>query len=364
MAVKGRYRIVVLLIALILGGCSRKTAETKETSGYSVYYTNLEGTRLEARPFTPTSERFDGILEELLDEFQHPGHTDITSAMPLGVSINGYTMGVDDLQIDFNAAYLGISNIQEVLLRAGIVKTLLQLPGVARVMITVDGQTLTDSSGMEVGFMDENTFIDKQGNGINSYHYITLNLYFGNVVGDRVVKEVRNVYYSTNLITEKVIVEQILRGPVNGRLQPVAEPSVLVRNVQISNDICIIDLDESFNLVPAGSTVQPMACLYAFVNAICDACDVEGVQFRINGESDVRFRGQINLQQVFHWDESMIEASGTAEPLAGIFLDDEGENPSTKADPQSEAEAQPEGEIVSAVPDHIGIADVGERSYP
>ncbi len=333
---------VVLLLALLLAGCSRKDTADSESSGYSVYYTNLEGTRLISRAFTPVSERFDGILEEMLKEFQHPSSTDLASAMPLGVEINGYTMGVDDLKVDFNAAYLGISNIQEVLLRSGIVKTLLQLPGVTRVMITVDGQSLTDNNGMEVGYMDESSFIDKQGDSINSYHYITLNLYFGNVVGDRVVKEVRNVYYSSNLITEKVIVEQILKGPVNARLQAVAQPTVQVKSVQIQDDICVIDLDESFNTAPPGSTVSPKACLYAFVNAICEACEVDGVQFRINGESDVRFRGEVNLEQVFSWDETMIEASGLAQPLAGIYVGENGS--SIDIDSGQEKWDQPEGE--------------------
>lgn len=328
MGEKGKWKwlFLLLFLCLCLCGCGKKAESgqsTQDNKAYTIYYVNLAGTKLVEKSYTPVSDRFDGILTELLNEFENPPAADISSAMPLGVSINGYTMGVDNLQVDFNAAYLGISNVQEVLLRAGLVKTLLQLPGVLRVTFTVDGQPLMDSNGQEISAMNEDTFVDSQENGINSYHYVTLNLYFSNAAGDKVVKEMRNVFYSSNLIMEKVIVEQIIRGPVNARLLPVADSSVSVRNVKISKGVCVIDLDEKFNTAPNNS-VEPETALYAFVNAICDACDVRGVQFRINGESEVRFRGQVSLDQVFERDANMIEASGVSEPLTEIFLDEEG----------------------------------------
>ena len=153
---------------------------------------------------------------------------------------------------------------------------------------------------------------------------MTLNLYFSNAAGDKVVKEMRNVFYSSNLITEKVIAEQIIRGPVNEKLLPVADPSVIIRSIKISRNICVIDLDSKFNEDP-GNGVDPETCLYAFVNAICDACDVEGVQFKIEGETNVRFRGQVTLDQIFQRNADIIETSeNISEPLTEIFLDSNG----------------------------------------
>lgn len=338
MAGKKRYLIAFLLLALLLAGCKGGDS-SKESRAYTIYYTNLAGTRLEEKRYVPTADRFDGILTELLEQFASPSYSDVVSAMPLGVSINSYTMGVDDLQVDFNAAYLGLSNVQEILLRAGIVKTLVQLPGVTRVRLSVDGQPLKDSDGREVLAMNEDSFIDSREEGINSYHYVTLDLYFSNATGDKVGKEMRNVFYSSNLIIEKVIVEQIIKGPANEKLLAVADPSVLIRSVKISKNICVIDLDSKFNNAPENGAVKPETALYAFVNAICDACDVGGVQFKIDGESDVRFRGEVNLDRVFKRDADMIEASGAMEPLAEIFLDEKGAEDQTVTAANDSAEA-------------------------
>lgn len=341
MAAKYKLIPALLLLALLLAGCGQRNT-AKDSKYYNVYYTNLSGTRLEEKQFLPTSDRFDGILTELLEQFSSSGYSDVISSMPVGVSINGYTMGVDDLQVDFNAAYLGISNVQEILLRSALVKTLVQLPGVARVRITVDGQPLKDADGREVSAMNEDSFIDSREDGINSYHYMTLDLYFSNAAGDRVVKEMRNVFYSSNLITEKVIVEQIIKGPANEKLLPVTDPSVLVKSVKIAQDICVIDLDESFNREPEGN-IRPETCLYSFVNAICDACEVEGVRFKINGESNVRFWNKVNLDRVFQRNADIIEASDSAEPMAEVFLDELG----AETEPLRETEKQ---EVMSELP--------------
>ncbi|MDD3796177.1 MAG: GerMN domain-containing protein [Lachnospiraceae bacterium] len=342
------YFLLFLLFVLCLTGCG-STAEKSEEKEYKIYYSNLAGSRLEEKSYHPTADKFDGLLRELLDQYENPPYDDMKCAMPVGVEINGYSMGIDELQVDFNAAYLSISNIQEVLLRASLVKTLVQLPGVLRLTITVDGQPLTDDDGRTVDAMNEDTFIDARGEGINSYHYITLNLYFASAAGDKVVKEMRNVFYSSNMIVEKVIVEQIIRGPVNENLLPVVDTSVKVRNVQIVNNICIIDLNSAFNTVPLEGKTDATASLYAFVNAICDACDVEGVQFEIEGETDVRFRNEISLNQVFKRDADIIEASGLSEPLTEVFLDENGAETATNGAAsvmQTEAALEDTGDTV------------------
>ena len=63
----------------------------------------------------------DGFVPPIYDYTDPEGYFRKTeariSAMPDGVEINQCTMGIDEIQVDFNGAYLGISNVQEVLLQ-------------------------------------------------------------------------------------------------------------------------------------------------------------------------------------------------------------------------------------------------------
>ena len=223
-------------------------------------------------------------------------------------------MGVDNLTMDFNAEYLAMTNVQEILLRAALVRTLVRLPGIVNVSVTVDGQTLTEDDGSPVGPMNEETFIDTGGSGINSYHYVTLELFFPQKNGKKLERETRSVFYSSNLILEKVIAEEIISGPKdqNSYLR-VTGTEASVKNIWIDGDICTLDLDEDFNKT-YDEAVDPEIALYSFVNSICEICDVKGVQFEIEGNVDIRFRDEVNLGQIFEYNPDVIAEDDSQQP--------------------------------------------------
>ena len=348
-----RFRILsglfLLLVLLTVSGC-RQQAEPEEdakpTDGiYTIFYTNTEGTQLVRHKHTAVSENFDGILRELLEAFCTPDTEDVQTALPSGIRINQTAMGISEIIVDFSSEYLSLGTVPEVLLRAGLVKTLLQLPGVDSIRFTVDGQALS-VGGTEIGPMNEDTFIVPTAGAINSYRYLVIPLYFSSPDGTKVMKELRNAYYSSNLITERLVMEQIIRGPQSEGLLPVTDTDVFVRSV---------DPD---------SPVQPETTIYAFVNAVCDACEdqgVTGVRILIDGKSGGRFRGQVNLDQIFTRNAEVIGEPVSAAALSNVVVENEvpedlpeedlqavGEAESTAASvvpaAEQEAAAVPEGE--------------------
>ena len=319
-----RLAAAAVLCALFLSGCARKEASAPQTSAeagqYEIYYSDTDNTGLVTRSYRPKSETFDGILRELLEQFRYAPDDEVISAMPGGVSINSYSMGVDDLTIDFNASYLGLNNVQEVLARAGIVKTLVQLPGVRNVSVTVDSQPLTEPDGTVVGPMNADTFVESQGNEINSYRHADLKLYFADQAGDQLIEEERGALFSSNLIPERVVVENVLQGPQDSSLRAVCYQDVPINNVFVDKGICVVDLGGRIN-DESSLSIDPEVVLYAIVNSLMDSCEIEGVRLEIDGRSDVRLRSQVNLDQVFTKNSSLIaDLSGTinANNMVGV----------------------------------------------
>ncbi len=97
---------------------------------------------------------------------------------------------------------------EEILTRAAIAKTLLQLS--QYVTFTVDGKPLVDASGANVGAMNLDSFVENPGEQINSSQKATLKLYFSNKAGTRLVPETREVHYSSNISLEKLVMEQLI----------------------------------------------------------------------------------------------------------------------------------------------------------
>lgn len=294
-----------LLMAVLMmpAGCSRQ----KKEQGYMVYYTNTSGTRLMEVSYNPAAQNFDEMMQELMGQLAS-APSGYISAMPSDVMYNGYERGIDALRIDFSQEYYNLSNTEEVLFRAAVVKTISQIPGVTKVMFTVEKEPLRNMDGEQVPTMDANTFIDTKEGGINSYLYTTLELYFANPDGDRLVQEMRELHYSSNMVLERVVVEQLLKGPEASDRKAVAASTAQIQNIYVQNGICNINFNTDFNK-SAESTVEPEVALYAIVNSICATCDnITGVQFEINGERDVMFRDKVDLNQVFSMNTSWLEA--------------------------------------------------------
>ena len=302
--------LLSILLVFSLHGCSPVSGdiadEPKSADGiYQVYYTDLEGTSLVRRDYQAKSEDFEGLLAEILEAFQNPGSADVRSALPEQVKINSSVIGINEITVDFNVEYLSLDSITELLLRGALVKTLVTLKGVDAVRFTVDSQSLVIGEE-EIGPMTNDTFVVPVGKGINSYRNAMLTLYFPFDDGSMTAKESRTVHYSSNVNKEKIVIEEMLKGaqgPQSDQMLPVAVDGTLVQDVSVNNGYCIVDFSSEMNSAPPGEViVNPETVLYAFTNAIIDSCPEDkltGVRFRIEGSSDLRFRDQVNLDQVF-----------------------------------------------------------------
>ena len=178
------------------------------------------------------------------------------------------------------------------------------------VTLLIDGDPLKDSKGREIGTMTADSFLENSGREIYQYQYATLTLYFANEAGDHLVKETRRVPYSTNIPLERVVVEQLMKGPKEDGHYAVLPDTMNVLSVTTSDRIAYVNFDKSFK-DSALSSVAEQIPIYAVVDSITANCKVDKVQFSINGESDVTFRETMKLNQFYEEDLSYLEEKDT-----------------------------------------------------
>ncbi len=312
----------MLLLLLIAGstGCartgdsSRTTEESAGENSFWIYYMSTDAMSLVRHVFKPGSENFEGILAEVLEAYKTPDTKEVLSALPKDVEINSTVTVINELDVDFSSGYLALDPVRELLLRASLVKTLLQLQGVNTVRFTVDSQSLVVGNA-EVGPMTEDTFIVPLYDAINSYRYEALTLYFPKNTMDSLVREDRTAYYSTNVNIERIVIEEMLKGPQTDGLISVTGGGVLLRDVIVADGICTVDFSSEINNYSVDEdTIDSELILYAFTNSLIDSCEsegIEGVRFMIDGTSETRFRDGVNLDRVFTRNADLIaERSG------------------------------------------------------
>lgn len=313
MKIRGYLLLSVLLCLCILGGCKMPevlgTEEAKEDKAeggtYSVYYMNMDETGLEKDSVEAEDKNTEATVEKLLDLLDNEKPKENMQALlPKDVNINSYAIRKETVVIDFNKGYRKMKTVREILARAGIVKTLLQIPGIQEVEFTVDGEALVDSKGDPIGAMNVNTFVEHAGTDINNYQYTTLTLYFTNKEGDKLIPENRSVYYSSNLPLERVVMEQLLKGPREDGVCPTLPEKTNLLGITISENTCYVNFDDTF--VDGALAVQESIPIYSIVNSLIDACQIKQVQISVNGESKLTFRETMNLNKFYKKNKKLV----------------------------------------------------------
>lgn len=292
-----KRKVTALVMALVLGsvafsGCGKKETESK----YKIYYVNEEQGEVLAESFVPSEETTQTMLEEMTEKLNKKnaeGHT----LLPENIEIQSCVDDDGMIRVDFNQEYHDLNPVDEVLLRASIVKDYVQIPNIYLVTITAEGTPIVDSQGQEIGAMSLDSFLENTGKKIMAYQYKELNLYFTNEEGNQLVPEARQVYYNGNTPIEKVIVEQLLRGPGESGHYATLPSDTRIVGVSVADGIAYVNLGKQF--VDEALPVDAQIPIYSIVNSLIDAGNVSQVQISINGDTSLLFKDKVDMNQLF-----------------------------------------------------------------
>ncbi len=304
-------------ILIMLSGCGRKASTSRDGQGTYLYYVSADESSVEAVPYELGTVDTSGLSEEdYYDKMVHlwidalsgiPKDISLKSPIDSGMDVNSTSYSSGQLTVDFNSVYSKKDAFTEVLSRAAIVKTLLQIEDVEGISFTVDGLPITDSKLVPIGIMTADSFVSNPGAEINSYERTTVELYFADESGSMLVETKQNVGYISNISMERLIVDRIIAGPLNGKTYPVVSPTLKVINVTTKDGICYINFDSPF--LTKTQKVTDETVIYSFVNSLTKLPNVNRVQFMIDSETEVTFGDHIYLSDPFERNLQIVQSS-------------------------------------------------------
>ena len=302
------YQIMSILLAVCLltgiVGCRKK--EQKADAKYTIYQINQSGTALVPKDYDGTGKSVDEEVKGMLSALQKcDDEVKAQAALPKKVKLERYTLEDEKLILYYNAAYGKMDTVREVLCRAALVRSLTQIDGVDLVMICVDGTPLTDKKGNTYGYQQAEDFVQNTGSSINSFQEMKLTLYYADSSGEKLQKEEDTVRYNSNESKERVVVEQLMRGPSNNRLLATIPKGTKLLGVSIKDHICYLNFDEGLRNIAPG--VSPETVIYSIVNSVIDGGNVSEVQISINGDSSIVYQESIKLDEPLSRNQEMIK---------------------------------------------------------
>ncbi len=296
-----KSRIFFLLLSfLLLAGCGKKDEETTDT--YKIYYVDKEETKVSREDAVLEKTDTEGTLQELFILLEkQPDDAEYRSAIPDTVTLESYSFADSRITLNFSPEYSNMTPNGEVLSRAAIVRTLCQVEGVTYVAFNVAGEGLLNNSGVPVGYMTKDQFVDNAGNEISAYEKASLTLYFADRDGSKLIPVTQEVVYNSNISMDKLVVEKLIEGPDGEESEEngyaVMPPSTEIISVTTRDGTCYVNLNDGF--MTKQGNVTPDVAIYSIVNSLVELPSVNKVQISINGESELSYMETIPLSQIF-----------------------------------------------------------------
>lgn len=299
---------VVLVMGLLLCTACGDGRDAQDGASYRIYYVNNDETKIVERKYTSGTTDVSLLIEEFLEQLaQISEKMEYETLLDKEISVVGHTLENGLLTLDFDEDYHNLRGTREILVRASIVRTMVQLPGVERITFTVMGEQLMDASGAAVGVMAADTFIENAGNEINAYEKVDLKLYFANETGDSLVEENRrNVVYNSNISLEKLVVEKLVQGPMTEGAYPTINPTTKIVSVTVKDGTCYVNLNNDFLSQPYN--VASDVTIYSITNSLVELSNVNRVQIAVNGETNISYRENMSLNNVFERNLDILDA--------------------------------------------------------
>lgn len=296
--------LCVLLCLASFAGCSAQ--EESEENQFPIYYVSKSETKVEMHQYPLQEKETKGQIEEILRAMATPSpKNEYKAPLAMGFQILDYQLENGKLLINVDEKYKELNTIQEVLVRAALVRTLTAHPAVNFVAIRVNNEQLFDSLGNLVGWMNADHFIENDGKEINTYEEVKLKLYFANEAGDKLVQVTRTKEYNTNISLEKLIVEELIKGPNSENAFPTINPATKVANVTVKDGVCYVNLDENF--LTQTYTVTPEVTIFSITNSLVELTNVNKVQISINGDSSGTYREKYSFTTYFERNLDLME---------------------------------------------------------
>lgn len=297
---------VLLLVVLSFTGCNE---QERQGTSIDISYLNKNETKLvKETHYLVGSDIKENIVEVLTLLCAVPENKELKATLTSGINVVTYTLDSDQVTVSLSEKYKDLPRTTEVLTRAAIVRSLTAIEGISCVMITVNGEPLTDVSGNAVGLMTADMFVDNAGTKVEEEDTkVMLRLYFANEEGDGLIAVNRELSHNadvSNVSMEKIVLEQLIKGPANDETYPVISPDTKIVSATVKDGVCYINFDNAFET--AINNVTTDVTIYSIVNSLSELSMINKVQISIDGDSDNKFRDKYDFSTVFERNLSLV----------------------------------------------------------
>ena len=307
---KKKWYFLFLMMMMLVVGCQKDEL----VSSYHVAYLNKDKTEIVKVGYEPKNLAVNDLIAEFLIVLcSDSDNVEYRKPIPNDVEVIRYSLDGAMLTIAFDEDYNKMSDSDKVLCIAAVVRTMTQIEGVDCVTFYVGSKPMEDARGNILGTLYADSFVENPGKQINSIQEATLTLYFSNEKGNGLVKETREVHYSSNISMEKLIIDQLLKGPQTKGLKSAIPLGTKLVSVSVVDGICYVNLDSNFK--NQDYSIKENIVIYSIVNSLSEMSNISSVQISVNGDTSGVYRDHLKLSDMYARNLDYITILDTEKPV-------------------------------------------------
>ena len=298
------FLIAILVLTIGISGCKQQDQDKAEEGKYLLYYLAKDKLTFIKDEYEPTATKTDEVVLELLEQLTMPSKQDYYSVFQKQFSVLEVVVDEKVAYVHFTDGYLLMNDVQEVLFRTAVVKTIGQVKGVEYVSFYVREQPLTNDAGNVVGLMSADDYIDNLEDNFDAVQFATVDLYFSDSTGQKLVMVEKEIAFKNNISLEQAVVEKLISGSGMDTMKNTLPKGLKVLGVSVKDGVCYVNFDSTFldTIVDVSADVT----IYSIVNSLCELPNVKKVQILVNGSSHKNFRDKYPLTTIFERNLDML----------------------------------------------------------
>lgn len=294
----------VLLVLTVFQACGYH--KNNQGVKYNLYYANSELNTLavESRNINVKYDDHDDledvaeiVLKELL---KGPSDSSLKAVIPDGTKLKDVDVEDSIALVNLSKEYYDNDATTELLARFSLVNTLCEISGINKIKLFIDGVELINSTGSPVGAIGKSDIADDS----NTDNTKVVKLYFSNKDASNLIVERRSIAIIDNNL-EKSIVSELVKGPIDPKLNATIPNGTNVLSVETKEGICFVNLSDEFVSKHSGGSSAEVMTIYSIVNSLSELDYIDKVQFLVGGKKLDVYKHMM-LSEPFERDESVI----------------------------------------------------------
>lgn len=296
--------LVLMLLICVLTSCKNDTPDEISDDKYNIFYLDADGITLVTEEYEARTIDNNKLATDLLNKMYAPESDDHFTVFKKNFDVDKITIDEKVVYVYMAESYYEMNDVEEVLVRSALVKTLSQIEGVEYVSFYINEQPFVNDMGNVVGLMSAGDYIDNTDESLNTLQWAELPLYYSDSSGQNLICEQKQIAYSGNSSIERAVIENLIDGPDSKEAKSALPKNMKVLGVSTKDGICYVNLDASF--LTAMVDVSADVTIYSIVNSLCEIDNIKQVQILVNGSFEETFMDKYPLTTLFERNLNLV----------------------------------------------------------